>query len=99
MAMNLGGFYDPSAAVQEGRASSQTQFSDPALVQSLSQALSGLQTNLTGQYQGLLQNPTASPLFQGQLGPLLQSLIPSENRARTSLTDTFRAAGGLRSGA
>ena len=89
----------PTASQQEGRSSSQTYYSDPALVSNISNALSGLQQNLTGQYQGLLQDPTASPLFQGQLGPLLQSLVPSEDRARQNLTDTFRAAGGLRGGA
>jgi hypothetical protein len=93
------GFYDPSAQVQEGRSSQQIYMSQPGVTNPLAAALAGLQQSLAGQYQGLLQNPTASPLFQGQLGPLLQSMQPSEERARTSLTDTFRAAGGLRSGA
>ena len=90
-------------ATGEGRATSssigQTYMSQPGITDPIASALANLQQNLAGQYQGLLQNPTASPLFQGQLGPLLQSLIPSEDRARQSLTDTFRAAGGLRSGA
>jgi len=68
-------------------------------VQQTSGALGNLQTQLAGQYQGLLQDPTSSPLYQGQLGGLLKSLLPSEDRARTNLTDTFRATGGLRSGA
>ena len=83
----------------DGRASSSTYMSQPDVTNPLAASLAGLQQNLAGQYQGLLQNPTASPLFQGQLGPLLKSLIPSEDRARQSLTDTFRSAGGLRSGA
>lgn len=84
---------------QEGRASSSTYMSQPDVTNPLAASLASLQQSLAGQYQGLLQNPTASPLYQGQLGPLLQSMVPSEDRARTSLTDTFRAAGGLRSGA
>ena len=83
----------------DGRASSSTYMSQPDVTNPLAASLAGLQQSLAGQYQGLLQNPTASPLFQGQLGPLLKSLIPSEDRARQSLTDTFRSAGGLRSGA
>jgi hypothetical protein len=82
-----------------GRAAQNTYYSNPDLVQQLAASLGGLQSNLTTQYQGLLQNPMASPLIQGQLGPLLQSFIPSENRARTAYTDAARSAGALRSGA
>lgn len=93
-------FYgDGEDRTTDARSSQSTFYSDPAIAQSLAQSLSGLQQGLAGQYQGLLQNPTASPLYQGQLQGLLQSLLPSEARARTGLTDTFRAAGGLRSGA
>lgn len=60
--------------------------------------LAELGKQATNQYMGFVQDPTAHPLFQSQIGGLLQSLIPSENRARTGLTDMFRSAGGLRSG-
>ena len=94
-----GGFSSGGGGTTDARSSTQTYYADPALAQNLSQSLGGLQQNLAGQYQGLLQDPTASPLYQGQLQGLLHSLLPSEAQARTSLADTFRNAGGLRSGA
>jgi hypothetical protein len=74
-------------------------FFDPRLAQDLSSALGGLQQSLIPQYQSFISNPTAHPLYQNQLSGLLASLAPSEAQARQGLTDTFRAAGGLRSGA
>lgn len=68
-------------------------------ITSLLQSLQGPASFAGANYANYLSNPTASPLFQAQLGPLMQSLVPAENRARTALTDQFRAAGGLRSGA
>jgi hypothetical protein len=92
-------FGNTGSGTTDARSSQQTYYSDPALASNLAQSLGGLQQNLAGQYQGLLQDPTASPLYQGQLQGLLHSLLPSEAQARTSLADTFRNAGGLRSGA
>jgi hypothetical protein len=74
-------------------------FLDPKLVQGLAGTLGGVQQNAAGNYMDFLSNPTAHPLYQAQIGGLLQSLMPGEQRARQGLTDTFRAAGGLRSGA
>lgn len=70
-----------------------TSFLDPQLVQQLAQQLGGVATQASNQYMNFLNNPTSSPLFQGQLSGLLQSLIPSEQQARTNLSDVFRAAG------
>jgi hypothetical protein len=92
-------FGNTGGGTTDARSSQRTYMSQPSVTDPLAAALASLQQSLAGQYQGLLSNPTASPLFQGQLGPLLASLVPSEDRARQSLTDTFRAAGGLRSGA
>jgi hypothetical protein len=92
-------FGNTGGGTTDARSSQQSYYSDPALASNLAQSLGGLQQNLAGQYQGLLQDPTASPLYQGQLQGLLHSLLPSETQARTSLADTFRNAGGLRSGA
>lgn len=50
-------------------------------------------------FQDILSKGVQSPLLQTILGPALAALAPGEARARTALTDTFRAAGGLRSGA
>jgi len=74
-------------------------FFDPRLAQDLASSLGGLQQSLVPQYQSFISNPTAHPLYQNQLSGLLSSLAPSEAQARQGLADTFRAAGGLRSGA
>lgn len=62
-------------------------------------AVSDLGNQAAGQYMNFLNNPIASPLYQGQLSGLLASLQPQETAARGALTDQYRAAGGLRSGA
>lgn len=49
------------------------------------------------QFQSFLQNPLQG--IQEILGPLLDELLPSEARARGSLSDVFRKAGAQGSGA
>lgn len=78
-----------------GQSSQSTYFgSNP-----IANPLASLSQEAAAQYMDFIRNPTSHPLYQAQIGGLLQSLVPSENRARTSLTDMFRASGGLRSGA
>lgn len=89
----------PGSSTSTSTSTSGTYFQDPSQINALSALLSHLANFSSNNYESYLQNPVASPLFQNQLGPLLQALIPSEDRARTQLTDQFRAAGGLRSGA
>lgn len=84
---------------QQSTSTSGQSFADPGLVGALSQGIGGAAQGAAGQYAGFLADPVSHPLFQGQLQALLQSLVPSENSARQGLTDQFRAAGGLRSGA
>src|SRR5574337_122841 len=55
--------------------------------------------NLQGSISGALANPLSSNLFKGTIGPLLESLRPSEEAARTALADQFRMAGGGQGGA
>jgi len=63
-------------------------------LQALMQMLSGGMQ----QYQNFVQNPTQSPLYRNQLGGLLKSLQPGEERAQTNLMDMFRSAGNMSSG-
>ena len=72
-----------------GGEASKVYYSDPNYVQQLLKGLTGQQQQLGN----FVQNPTASPLFQGQLSGLLKSLIPSEQQAVTGLNDMFRGAG------
>lgn len=71
----------------------------PYDVGGLYNSLANVAQGAAGQYNNFLANPTASPLFQNQLGPLMASLAPYEQQARQAQTDAFRSAGGLRSGA
>ena len=50
-------------------------------------------------FEDLLSQGINSPLLQAILGPALRNLLPGAEEARQSLTDRFRASGGLRSGA
>lgn len=78
--------------------SNQQYFQDPAMVQQLSQMLSGVGQQAGSQYMNFVSNPTASPLFTNQLSGLLQSLQPSEAASRTAMQDSGRAAGMMASG-
>lgn len=53
----------------------------------------------TRSFEDIVAQGAGSPLFQQILQPALEALAPSEDLAREALTDRFRAAGGLRSGA
>jgi hypothetical protein len=46
-----------------------------------------------------LNNPLSGELFQGTIGPILDSLRSSEDASRTALADQFRMAGGGQGGA
>jgi hypothetical protein len=74
-------------------------FSNPALVDSMARNFAGLYENVVPVYNEFMQDPVNSNTFQTQLKSLLASLAPGENDSRNQLTDRFRAAGGLRSGA
>ena len=50
-------------------------------------------------FESILQQGISSPLLQAVLQPALANLIPGEAVARRNLTDQFRSAGALRSGA
>jgi len=50
-------------------------------------------------FESILQQGIDSPLLRQVLEPALQALIPRETEARQNLTDQFRSAGALRSGA
>jgi len=76
-----------------GVASGNTFYSDPKYVENLLKGLTGQQSQLSN----YMQNPAASPLFQGQLSGLLQALVPSEQGAVTGLNDMFRAGGNTAS--
>lgn len=74
-------------------------FSNPALVDSLARQFGGLYESVVPVYQNFMADPVNSNTFQTQLRSLLASLAPGEEDSRNQLTDRFRAAGGLRSGA
>jgi hypothetical protein len=86
---------DPQVSLQAGN----TYFSDPKFVQQLLGMLMGSkkQPGQEAQFTNFLSNPAGSELFQGQLGGLLQALVPSENAAVTNLSDMFRGAGNTSS--
>jgi len=90
---------NPGSSTSTSTSTSGTFFQDPSQINALAALLSHLANFSSNNYESYLSNPVASPLFQNQLGPLLAALVPSEDRARQQLTDQFRAAGGLRSGA
>ena len=72
-----------------------TYYSDPKFIQQLLGSLMGTkgQPGQMEQFTNYLSNPAGSQLFQGQLGGLLQALVPSEQGAVTGLNDMFRGAG------
>jgi hypothetical protein len=74
-----------------------TFFSDPTLANALGQSAGGVAQGAAGNYLNFINNPTAHPYFTNALGGLLQALIPSEQNARMSLNDQFRAAGNTAS--
>ena len=49
-------------------------------------------------FQKILSEGLSGSLIQSLIGPVLQALIPQEEQARQSLTDTFRQAGGIAPG-
>lgn len=95
------GGYPVNVPGTDGKSSTQAQYGshylDPKMVRNLAQTLGGVQQGAASQYLPFLQNPTASPLFQGQLSGLLASLQPSEDLARRNLSDQLRASGNAAS--
>ena len=91
------GGYGGGTQGQYGPLASQTYYADPnaagGLIQQLMQNIQQQQGNLNQ----FIANPTASPLFQGQLSGLLQALAPDEARGATNLQDIFRNAGNTSS--
>lgn len=71
----------------------------PGYALPFTQQSSGLAQSTIPQYSQYVQNPTQSPLYQNALSGLLAALQPSEEAARTGVTDAFRNAGNLSSGA
>ena len=49
-------------------------------------------------FQKILSEGLSGSLIQSLIGPVLQALVPQEEQARQSLTDTFRQAGGIAPG-
>lgn len=98
---NMGGDSGPDAGTSQSTSESHSgqKFANNDLASSLANVLGGVAGDSATSFMDYLKNPVDSPLFQSQLGALLNSLRPSEANARQSLADTFRAAGGLRSGA
>lgn len=92
-----GGARAQSSSQQTSQSSS--YFSNPALVDSLARQFGGLYESVVPVYQNFMADPVNSNTFQTQLRSLLASLAPGEEDSRNELTDRFRAAGGLRSGA
>lgn len=92
-----GGARNQSSSQQTSQSGS--YFSNPALVDSMARNFAGLYENVVPTYNEFMQDPVNSNLFQTQLKSLLASLAPGEQDSRNQLTDRFRAAGGLRSGA
>ena len=88
-----------SSSSSTSKSTAGQKFAMPDLVSQLANLLGGVGQQAGGGLMDYLSNPVASPLFQNQLGALLNSLRPSEAQSRQALTDQFRAAGGLRSGA
>lgn len=64
----------------------------------LKKALGSVPTEIPS-FQSMLSQGVSSPLLQTILAPALSNLVQGEDRARTALTDQFRAAGGLGGGA
>lgn len=71
----------------------------PGMVESMAKNFQGLYENVIPRYNDFMSNPAESQTFQTQLQSLLNRLAPGEQDSREQLTDRFRAAGGLRSGA
>ena len=92
-----GGGYGGGTSGQYGPLAGQTFYADPnaagGLIQKLIANLGAQQTNLNS----FIADPTASPLFQGQLSGLLGALAPDEQRGATNLQDMFRNAGNTSS--
>jgi len=88
-----------STSTSSGQASSAGGSYFPTDISTLLESLTNPAAFAGANYANFLSNPAASPLFQAQLGPLMQSMNQYGVDARNSLTDQFRAAGGLRSGA
>ena len=61
--------------------------------------VAGMIPEQTQSFESILSQGTGSPLIQQVMQMLLPSLATGEEQAREALTDRFRAAGGLRSGA
>lgn len=86
-----------SQSQSSGSSQSQTYYSNPGLVGQTSNALGNLQTNAANNYMNVVNNPAGSQAYQNSLVGALAALHPSEQGARRSLADQFRAAGNLAS--
>lgn len=91
------GGYGGGTGGQYGPLSSQTYYADPNAANGLIQQLLGNIQQQQGNLNSFVANPTASPLFQGQLSGLLGALAPDEQRGATNLQDVFRNAGNTSS--
>ena len=92
-----GGGYGGGTSGQYGPLSSQTYYADPGAAGDLIQRLIQNMQTQQGNLNSFIANPTASPLYQGQLSGLLGSLAPDEQRGATNLQDIFRNAGNTSS--
>jgi hypothetical protein len=92
-----GGGYGGGTSGQYGPLSSQTYYADPNAAGDLIQRLIQNMQTQSGNLNSFIANPTASPLYQGQLQGLLGALAPDEQRGATNLQDIFRNAGNTSS--
>jgi hypothetical protein len=91
------GGYGGGTGGQFGPLASQTYYADPNAAGGLIERLMQNMQQQQGNLNSFMANPTASPLFQGQLSGLLSALAPDEARGATQLQDVFRNAGNTSS--
>ena len=87
------------ASGSQQQSSGGSYHTNPSLVDSMARNFAGLYENVVPRYNDFMSDPVNSQAFQTQLQSLLAKMVPGEMDAREQLTDRFRAAGGLRSGA
>jgi len=92
---NQAGKLDPGQSI----GGSKEEFAFPTLAGTLAGSGAGLQGAASQELLALLRDPTANPGYQASLQGVLESLRGAEEQGYQDLSDQFRKAGAMQSGA